>query len=97
MTESASSQLHKFINTIFDTHTDGIIDCESCEEHLCRLAELVSKGADLCELIPAVEAHLACCADCREEWDALLCIMQAEQRGDLNAPPPVAASPNQES
>ena len=82
MAESAS-QIQKFVQSIFDTHADDVIDCESCNEQLCHLAELVSHGADLCELIPAVEAHLQCCVDCKEEWEALLSIMRAEQSGAL--------------
>ncbi|MFN8531416.1 MAG: hypothetical protein U0670_22660 [Anaerolineae bacterium] len=83
MAELQKRQLEKLIQTIFDTHVDGIIDCESCEGHLCHLADLVASGAELCELIPAVEAHLKCCPDCKEEWDALLAIVRAEKSGSL--------------
>lgn len=84
MTEAAAnSQIQKLIKDIFDTHNDddAVMDCESCAGHLCNLAELVSAGADLCQLIPAVEAHLKCCPDCREEWNALVCIIRAEKDG----------------
>ncbi len=83
MADEQNRHVEKLIKTIFDTHADGVIDCASCDEHLCRLAELVSSGADLCALIPEVEAHLNCCRDCKEEWDALLAIMRAEQAGLL--------------
>ena len=33
--------------------------------------------------LPAVEAHLRCCGDCREEYQALLCILRAEIDGQL--------------
>lgn len=81
MTELAAHQLRQLINNIFDAHPDGNMDCERCGQHLCHLAELVAAGAALCELIPAVEAHLSCCPDCKEEWDALLVIVQADRRG----------------
>jgi hypothetical protein len=83
MAQAATDQLKKLVQSIFDTHADDVIDCERCNEQLCHLVELVAGGADLCQLIPAVEAHLACCADCKEEWDALLCIIRAEQTGTL--------------
>ncbi|MDX2163668.1 MAG: hypothetical protein SF162_20295 [bacterium] len=85
MADAHNRQLEKLIQTIFDTHTDGAIDCDACEAQVCRLAELVAAGADLCELTAAVEAHMACCADCKEEWDALLAIVRAEQAGLLNS------------
>ncbi len=83
MTDEQNHHVEALIKTIFDTHADGVIDCESCDAHLCRLAELVSSGADICTLIPEVEAHLKCCRDCKEEWDALIAIMCAEQAGLL--------------
>ncbi len=83
MAQAANDQLQHLVKIIFETHADDVIDCESCNEQLCHLAELVAHGADLCELIPAVEAHLSCCADCKEEWDALLLIIRAEQAGTL--------------
>lgn len=75
--------LHKLINAIFDTHTDGGIDCEQCCKQFNCLVELVANGAALGELLPAVEEHISCCADCREEYQALLSIVAAENGGLL--------------
>jgi hypothetical protein len=74
-------QLQKLIKAIFDEHQDGGIDCETCSQQLNCLAELVATGAELRQLLPAVEAHLRCCEDCREEYQALLCILRAELNG----------------
>lgn len=45
------------------------------------LAELVAAGVDPRDLLPAVEEHIICCADCREEFEALLAIIRAENQG----------------
>ncbi len=59
------------------------VDCECCGDQLERLAEMVAAGQDIKAILPAVQAHLECCADCREEFEALLCIVRAEQSGRL--------------
>jgi hypothetical protein len=76
-------QLHKLIQAIFDEHQDSEIDCETCSQELNCLAELVTAGAEVRQLLPAVEAHLRCCGDCREEYQALLCILRAELTGQI--------------
>jgi hypothetical protein len=76
-----NDELKKLINCIFDVHQDGIIDCETCGQQLNHLAELVASGAELGSILPAVEAHLGCCVDCREEFEALLTIVRAENQG----------------
>jgi hypothetical protein len=48
------------------------------------MVENVAAGAKLADLLPAVEAHLRCCADCREEFEALLVIIRAENSGQLS-------------
>jgi hypothetical protein len=57
------------------------VDCETCGEQIDCLAELVAGGCDAKDLLPAVQAHLDCCRDCREEFEALLAILRAEQLG----------------
>ncbi len=59
------------------------MDCESCGQQIDCLAELVAVGQDPRLLLPAVQAHLECCRDCREEFEALLCILRAEQSGQF--------------
>jgi hypothetical protein len=79
-------QLRKLIDHIFVSHLDGDMDCESCGCQLECLAEKVAAGASLSDLLPEVEAHIRCCRDCREEWQALLCILRAERDGSLSTP-----------
>lgn len=70
----------KILQCILTAHEDGI-DCETCGAQFECLAEKVAAGGDLHILLPAVEAHLACCPDCREEFEALVSILRAEAEG----------------
>ncbi|MBE2267467.1 MAG: hypothetical protein IAE80_04500 [Anaerolinea sp.] len=74
-------KLRRLIDCIFDAHLDAIIDCETCGSQFYCLAEMVAGGADPVQLLPAVEDHLACCPDCREEYEAILAIIRAENQG----------------
>jgi len=78
--------LRKLIEAIFVAHQDTDIDCETCAAQFDCLAEQVAAGASVRDLWPAVEAHLECCADCREEYEALLAVIRAEQGGQLSEP-----------
>jgi hypothetical protein len=76
--------LHTLLDSIFNVHAEGgLMDCEGCGCQLDHLAELVAEGADLHQLLPAVEAHLQCCQDCREEFEALVAIIRAANSGEL--------------
>lgn len=77
--------IQKLIDSIFDNHSDGDIDCDQCCQQFNCLVEMVASGAELRDLLPAVEAHIRCCADCREEYRALLSIIVAEHQGLLTS------------
>lgn len=53
------------------------IGCAACFEALDRFAEMVRAGRPAAEVMPLVEEHLERCADCREEYEALLDALQA--------------------
>jgi hypothetical protein len=76
-------QLRKLIESIVLTHREDPMDCESCGMQLDCLAEKVAMGANLHDLLPEVEFHLACCKDCSEEFQALVAILRAEYSGQL--------------
>jgi len=80
--------LDNLLRFILNTHEEqhDCMDCETCNQQFDCLAEQVAQGADLHTLLPAVEAHLACCADCREEFEALVAIIRAENGGQLPQP-----------
>lgn len=52
----------------------------SCDEVLAlmdQFAEKVVRGEDAARIMPLVQHHLEMCADCREEFEALLRILRA--------------------
>ena len=51
--------------------------CEEVLRLLDQFAEAVMRGEDAARLMPLVQHHLEMCADCREEFEALLRILQA--------------------
>lgn len=80
-------QLRKLLNVIFDTHVaEHDMDCEMCNQRLERFAELVAAGGKLCDLLPELDNHLCCCPDCREEFEALVAILRAENEGYFTKP-----------
>ncbi len=83
-------KLSKLLQAIFDNHEDeppGGITCDGCCDEFASLVEMVVNGAELSVLLPAVETHLRCCRSCREEYEALLCIVRAEYQGLLPTVP----------
>jgi hypothetical protein len=79
-------QLRKIIDCIFVAHQDDQMDCEICNSQFECLAEKVAAGANLHDLWPEIEAHLSCCRDCSEEFQAIVCILRAELNGQLTMP-----------
>ncbi len=77
-------RMKRLLNAIFAVHQESTIDCETCSGQFDCLVEMARQGGDLRELWPAVEEHLNCCADCREEFNALMAIIQAENDGKLS-------------
>lgn len=59
------------------------MDCRDCCEQLSDLAERVAAGERLCDLMPQLEEHMDHWKDCREEFEALVAILKAEQEGRL--------------
>lgn len=54
----------------------------SCDEVLRLMgacAEAVLRGEDHTQVVPLFEKHIEMCADCREEFEALLRILRARQ------------------
>jgi hypothetical protein len=69
----------KLIECLNTVHDDGGIDCMTAGVDFDCLAEQAAQGADIHVVLPKVAAHIDCCPDCREEYEALVAIIAAEQ------------------
>lgn len=79
----AFNQLLAMVEAIFAAHA-GEIDCDGCDQEMPHMVDLINAGEDPALLLPAVQQHLDICGDCREEFEALLAIVQADQAGLLH-------------
>jgi predicted transcriptional regulator len=58
-------------------HTQEIeISCDDVYKLLDQYTEVVARGEEAQLLMPLVEHHIEICADCREEFEALLRILE---------------------
>ena len=56
------------------------ISCDDVGELLAAFAERRSQGEDVSRLMPQVEKHLELCPACREDYEALLLAIEAENK-----------------
>lgn len=55
--------------------------CDDAYRLLDEFTEAVVQGKDVARLMPLVQQHLDLCPDCREEFEALLRVVRAAQKG----------------
>jgi hypothetical protein len=80
----SDSDKRKLMNFILNAPVEEKIvsmDCNDGCEKISHLAEMVANGAKLEDVLPELEKHMAYWKDCREEFDALVAILKAEQCG----------------
>ncbi len=70
--------LEKVLLAVSGTREEEI-GCDECFERLDRFVEIELSGLDAPTAIPQVEDHLRKCGDCREEFEALLEALRAEE------------------
>ena len=59
-------------------HTQDVeLTCDEVLALLDQFTEAYLRGEDVARLLPLVQHHLDMCGDCREEFEALLRILQA--------------------
>ncbi len=68
--------LKMMIQAIINTRPDEIA-CDECFHELNQFAEQILAGLPAAEAMPLVQDHLDRCADCREEFEALLDAVKA--------------------
>ena len=70
------AEVQKLIQMVENTQ-DVVFSCEDVYLILDQYTELVYHGENPAELMPLVEHHIEICPDCREEFEALLRILEA--------------------
>ncbi len=71
-----SGELQKLLEMIEKTQ-EIEFSCDDVYQLLDQYAEMVYRGENTHQLMPLVEHHMEICPDCREEFEALLRIIQA--------------------
>jgi hypothetical protein len=80
----------KFVlNAPFDEFIIAM-DCKDGCEQLALLAERAAAGEKVSDLLPELEEHMEYWKDCREEFEALVAVIKAEEAGGLPASQPKA-------
>jgi hypothetical protein len=74
--EQLPAELHKLIQMVENTR-EVELSCEDVYFILDQYTELVYRGEDTAQLMPLVEHHIEICPDCREEFEALLRILES--------------------
>ncbi len=70
-----SDQAKKMLRMIEKTQ-DEELSCDEVFELLAVYAEKAARGEDVGDLFPLVEHHLEMCPDCREEYEAVMRILE---------------------
>ena len=70
------ADVQKLIQMVENTQ-EVEFSCEDVYNILDQYTELVYRRDDSAELMPLVEHHIEICPDCREEFEALLRILEA--------------------
>ncbi len=74
MTASQAEKMVQMINRTQDVE----LTCDEVHVLLGEFAQMALRNEDPAKLLPLVSQHLELCPDCREEYDALMQILQAD-------------------
>lgn len=59
------------------------LSCDDVYALMDQFAEMVQHGEDASRLMPMVQKHLKMCPDCREEYEALLQMMETPAQKEV--------------
>ncbi len=71
------TKIERMAHGIFSTRPDEIA-CDECFEQIDLFVEMTLAGKDPAQAMPLVQDHLDRCHDCREEFEALLKVLVAD-------------------
>jgi hypothetical protein len=72
----AASRIKAMMDMLENTR-DEELPCDEVHALLAQFAEAVTLGDDASELMPLVQQHLDLCAGCREEFEAVMEILNS--------------------
>ena len=75
--ELSPSQAEKMLKMIQKTQ-ETELSCDDVHKLLDQYTEMALRGEDAGAFLPLVQQHLELCLDCREEYEALARILQAQ-------------------
>ncbi len=76
MTLIEPEKLKRIVRSIVTVHPDEI-GCDDCFQQMDEFVDLTLSGKDAATALPLVYDHLQRCANCREEFEALLSAVKA--------------------
>ena len=71
--------MKRLLNSLSHTR-ENEISCDDVHALLAEFTELHRKGVNIAHLMPEVQQHLDLCQACREEYEALLLALEAEDK-----------------
>jgi hypothetical protein len=76
------STMKNFLQMIEKTE-DRELSCDEVFDLIDIYVDLEIQGEDVSAILPMVKKHLESCPDCREEYEALLRVVEASQRQEI--------------
>jgi hypothetical protein len=67
-------KFHQMLKVIEQTREDEL-SCDEVEALIAQFSEIIQDGGNSASLMPLIQHHLGICADCREEFEALLRVL----------------------
>lgn len=75
--DDAQMKTVKMLDMIANTAEEELT-CDEVFDLLDQFTEMAQRGEDVARLMPLVHQHLQMCPECKEEYDALLRILEQE-------------------
>ena len=72
----SEKMVQELMHMLQHTRADEI-SCDEVFELLDYYTEIIARGEDAASLLPLIKHHLDMCSDCREEYEALLEVLEA--------------------
>jgi hypothetical protein len=76
VTQTSDPQMALKILGMLEKTQEEELTCDDVFALLDQFTEMAARGEDVAELMPLVKLHLDICGDCREEYEALLNVIQ---------------------